>query len=62
MLMTTVQLPGVAAYDSQMVMHTSTTNTYISLAWKFKKNLSDPTRAHGLLDHGKDRKHSSKLK
>ena len=25
-----------------------------------KKTFSDPTRAHGLLDHGKERKHASK--
>ena len=31
MLMTTVQLYGAAAYDSHMVMSTSTNNTYISL-------------------------------
>ena len=32
MLMTTVQLPVAAAYDSPMAMHTSTANTAISLA------------------------------
>ena len=45
-----------------MVIHTSTENIDISLASGFKKNLSDPTRAHGLLYCGKDRKHDSKQK
>ena len=31
MLMTTVKLPGAAAYESYMVIHTSTANTDISL-------------------------------
>ena len=60
--MTTLQLPGAAAYDSYMSMHTSTENTDTSLAREFQKHLSDPTRAHSLLDHGKDRKISSKRK
>ena len=58
--MTTVQMPGEEAYDSQMAMHTSTENTYISLAREFQKRLSDPTRSHGLLRCGKDRKRSIK--
>ena len=36
MLMTTVHLPGAAAYDSQMKIYTSTTNTDISLAREFQ--------------------------
>ena len=31
-LMKTLQLIGASDYDSQMVVHTSTVNTYISLA------------------------------
>ena len=60
--MTTVQLPGIAAYDSHMEMHTSTENTEISLAREFQKHLSKPTWAHGFLDHGKDIKCISKQK
>ena len=56
MLMTTVQMPGASAYDSQMAIHNSTANTDIILAREFKEHLSDPTWAHGLLDHGKERK------
>ena len=61
-LMTTVQLTNTAAYDSHMVIHTSTANTDICLERKFQKHISDPTWAHGLLDHGKDRKLASKWK
>ena len=60
--MTNVQLPGAAAYDSQMEIHTSNVNTDTSLSREFQKHLSDPTRAHGLLYHGKDIKHASKRK
>ena len=62
MLIITMQLPGEEAYELQMAMHTSTENTDISLAREFQKHLSDPTQVHGLLDHGKDRKRSSKRK
>ena len=43
MLTTTVQLPGAAAYDSHMPMHTLTSNTDISLSRGFNKHISDPT-------------------
>ena len=62
MLMKTVQLPSAPAYYSQIVIHTSTSNTDISLARKFQKHPSDPTCTHGLLDHSKDRKLASKQK
>ena len=42
-----------------MAMHTSTANTEIILAREFKTK-SDPRRTHVLLDHGKDKKCSSK--
>ena len=61
MLMTDLQLPGGATYDSQREMHTSTLNMDISLAREFQKRLSDPTPAYGLMDHVKYRKRSSKL-
>ena len=37
-------------------------HTDISLAREFQKNISEPTQAHGLLDHGKDRKRANKEK
>ena len=61
MLMTTVQLTDAAINKSQIVIHTTTINTYISISRVFK-NISDPTHAHGLIDHGKDRKRASKHK
>ena len=44
MLITTVQLTGVADYNSQMAMHTSTANIDISLEREFQKHISDITR------------------
>ena len=62
MLMTTVQMPGAEVYNSQTEIHTSTAKTDISLASEFQKHLSDPTRAHVLLDQGKEIKHAIKRK
>ena len=45
-----------------MEIHTSTVNTDISLSREFQRYISDPTRANGLLDHGKDPKCDSKRK
>ena len=62
MLITTVKLPGASTNDLQMVMYTSMSNIDISLAREFQKHLSDPTRAHGLIDNGKYRKRASNRK
>ena len=43
MLMTTVKLPGAESSDSQMAIHTSTSNIDISLSREFQKHISDPT-------------------
>ena len=48
MLMTTVQLHNATKNNSQMVIHTSTENTYISLAKEFQNHLSSTSHAHGL--------------
>ena len=61
MLTTTVQLLGAANNDSQMVMHITMINTDILLA-RESQLFSDPTRAHGSIDHGKFRKRASKHK
>ena len=58
--MTTVKLLGVAVYDSKIVINTSTLKMDIILERELQEHLSDPTRVHGLLDHGKDRKLASK--
>ena len=55
MLTTTVKLLGAAVYDSKIVLNTSTVKIDIILERESQEHLSDPTRAHGLLDHGKDR-------
>ena len=43
-----------------MVLHNSMSDTYTGLARKCQKHLSYTTCEHGLIDHGKDRKRSSK--
>ena len=60
MLMTTVQLPGAVAYDSQRGANNLTANTDISFSIEFKKHLSDPSWSHEFSNHGKDRKCASK--
>ena len=62
MLMISVQRPVAASYESQVEIHTSTTNTEISLAREFQKHISYPTWSHGLLDLGNDIKLGSKWK
>ena len=62
MLITTVQLPGESTNNSQFAMYTSNINTYIIIEMGCQKHISDPTRAHGLVDHGKDRGKVSKRK
>ena len=62
MLITTVNLTSAATNDLWMVMNTSTSNTDISVSREFQKYISDPTRAYGLIDNGKDRKRASKHK
>ena len=56
MLMKTVQLPGASTNESQMVMHTTMSNTDIRLERLFQKHILNPTRSHALFHHGKDRK------
>ena len=43
-----------------MVMHTSAETSDISIVKESQKNISDPSRAHALIDNVKDRKHASK--
>ena len=60
MFMTTVQLSGTATNNSHMFIHTTISNTYISLARLFQKHITDPTCAHVFIDHLKYRKIYSK--
>ena len=57
-----MKLPGAATNNSHMVMHTSMSNTCISLTREFQKHISEPTCAHGLIDHRKYRKQDRKSK
>ena len=51
MFMTTVQLPNATKNNSQMVIHTSKENADISISMEFHTNISDPSRANGLIDN-----------
>ena len=46
-----MQLPGAATKNSQIFTRASISNTDISLAREFQKNISEPTCARGLIDH-----------
>ena len=58
----TVQLTSAATNNSQMVIHTEMSNTYISLVRVFQNHLSDPISVHRFIDNGKYRKLDSKRK
>ena len=54
--MATVQIPGSKRSDTQMSVHTSIQNTYVSLAQEFQKHLSNESRKHVIIDHVKHKK------
>ena len=60
-LMATVQFPCIKLFDAQMVVHTATQNTDMSLALEFQKHFSNESRKHGILDHVKHKKVNLKL-
>ena len=62
MLMAAVNIPSTATGDSQKIMHTSISNTEISLAREFQKHVPEPTRAYEFIDHEKYRKQAIKHK
>ena len=62
MLMATIQLPGTAAYESQMATHTSTENTEISLAREFAKTSFIPNTGTWLIRLRSGQKRDSKRK
>ena len=62
MLRTPVQLPGVEVYDTHIEIHTSSVNTYISIARELQKNLLDPSRKNSVMDQGKYIKWASQQK
>ena len=52
-LLSTVKLTGAKGYDTQMVMHTGTRASDVSLDSKFQKHLSTAARKHGVIEQGK---------
>ena len=52
-LISTVQLPGTKIYNTQMVMHTGTCTSNVSLASEFQKGLHATARKHVVIDQGK---------
>ena len=62
MLTTNVQLSSASTNNSQMVMHTETSDTDISIARVFQKYFSDTTSTNGLIHYGKDSKRDIKRK
>ena len=54
--MATVQIPGSKRSDTQMSVHTSIQNTYVSLAQEFQKHLSNESRKHVIIDHARHKK------
>ena len=55
-LMATVQLPFIEQFYTQMAVHTSTQNTYASLAQEFQNHLSNASHKHSILDNRKNKK------
>ena len=53
MLIAAVKMPGAETYNTQMGMHTSILNTYISLARTFQKHLFGPSRENGVIEQGR---------
>ena len=51
--MATVQLHGSQIFDTQMVIHTSTHNSDVSLAQELQKHFSNASRKHGVSGYGK---------
>ena len=49
-LMSKVQLPGSARFDSQIKIHTGTENKDASVAHEFKNHLEEEHRQNGAID------------
>ena len=57
-----MQLPDSQRFDTQMEIHTTTHNPYVSLEQGFQKHLCNESHRHGIVDAGKQKKRSSKQK
>ena len=55
-LMLTMELTGAKRYEKNMVIHTGTCTSDVSLAREFQKHLSNAARNHGVIDQGKYKK------
>ena len=51
--MDTVQIPGSQRFNTQMVVHTATQNTDMSLSQTFQKHLPNESLKHGIIYHVK---------
>ena len=60
--MSNVQLPGSKTLDVQILMHFCTPKNDVSLSKQFQKHMSTEHHKHGVIDKGKYRKRSSKIK
>ena len=54
--MATDRIPGSKRSDTQMSVHTSIQNTYVSLAQEFQKHLSNESPKHVNIDHARHKK------
>ena len=55
-LISIVQLPFEKVYDTQVVIHTATRTSDVSLAREFQKYMSHAARKHGVMYQGKYKK------
>ena len=55
-MMATVQFPCIKLFDAQMVVHTATQNTDMSLALEFQKHFSNESHQRDIIDNGKHEK------
>ena len=60
--MSNIQLPGSKIFEKQILIHSCTPKKYVSPAKESQKHLFKDDRKNGVIDHGKDRKISSKRK
>ena len=60
--MSNIQLPGSKTFDSHILMHSFTPKNDVGLAKEFQKHQSKDDRKHEVIDQGKYRKISSKIK
>ena len=55
-LMATVKLPGSKGYDTQMIVHSTTSTDDVSVVREFQKHFSNASHKHVLIDQVKFKK------